>query len=553
VRGSRAVATAGRDVTFVPKRRSGGCQRVNRVPKVVLFRAGVATGPIKLGPVNFRPANAAGPTSLPADADFQVTVAQEPPDFEAGADIVIADAPPADDQPIETMPTIGHIGRYALKYQLGEGGLGTVYAAFDPLLSRGIALKTLHLEVQAGERESFEQMLLHEARAAAALSHPNIVTVYDAGLSEEGVYLAMERLHGRDLRHLLADGWRPQVRQAVQIVRRVAEALAYAHHRGVIHCDIKPANIFMVSRTSPKVLDFGIARLAQHPDAASSTHGGSPYYMAPEQLRGDPVDRRCDVYALGVVLHELLTGQRAYSGATLEEIGDAVRYRTPAPVHEIRHDVPPALSAIVAHAMAKDPADRHRSARQFARELRNWLGEQTPARGARRPGLLQVAAVATATFALVWIGWNLWPQDDAPPLAVAALPAPAETPAQPVIVPAAAATEVATRPASAGIVAAAPAARSREVKRPAAREPRASAAAPAAAPAAQGVVQIAVSPWGQVEVDGHAAGTTPPLNRLQLSEGRHTIVIRNTDFPPFTTTVNVNADQPVMLKHRFGQ
>lgn len=500
--------------------------------------------------MNLRPAHASGPTSLPADADFQVTVAQEPPDMEAGADIVIAEAPPADDQPIETLPTVGHIGRYALKYQLGEGGLGTVYAAFDPLLSRGIALKTLHLEVQAGDRESFEQMLLHEARAAAALSHPNIVTVYDAGLSEEGVYLAMERLHGRDLRHLLNDGWRPQVRQAVQIVRRIAEALAYAHHKGVVHCDIKPANIFMVSRTSPKVLDFGIARLAQHPDAASSTHGGSPYYMAPEQLRGDPVDRRCDVYALGVVLYELLTGQRAYSGSTLDEIGDAVRYRTPAPVHEIRRDVPPALSAVVARAMAKDPADRHRSARQFARELRDWLGEQTPARGrGLRPSLLQVAAAATATFALAWIGWSLWPQDETAPLAVAPPMAVAATPSQPVIVPAAAATEVA-----AGIVAAAPsaAARSRDAKRPAARESRASAAAPAAAPA-QGMLQIAVSPWGQVEVDGNAAGTTPPLNRLQLSEGRHTIVIRNTDFPPYTTTVNISADQPVMLKHRFGQ
>jgi len=503
--------------------------------------------------VNFRPSHASGPTSLPADADFQVTVAQEPPDMEAGADIVIPEAPPTDDdQPIETLPTIGHIGRYALKYQLGEGGLGTVYAAFDPLLSRGIALKTLHLEVQAGDRESFEEMLLHEARAAAALSHPNIVTVYDAGLSDEGVYLAMERLHGRDLRHLLNDGWRPQVRQAVQIVRRVADALAYAHHKGVVHCDIKPANIFMVSRTSPKVLDFGIARLAQHPDAASSTHGGSPYYMAPEQLRGDPVDRRCDVYALGVVLYELLTGQRAYSGATLDEIGDAVRYRTPTPPHELRRDVPPALSAIVARAMAKDPADRHRSARHFARDLRDWLGEHKPETGNPfRPSLLQVATVATIAFALVWIGWNLWPEDE-PPVAAAPAPAVSSMSMQPVIVPAAAATEVAATPASAAIVARAPsaAARSRDAKRPPAREPRASAAAAALA---QGVVQIAVSPWGQVEVDGKPAGTTPPLNKLQLSEGRHTIVIRNTDFPPFTTTVNVSADQPVILKHRFGQ
>jgi serine/threonine-protein kinase len=499
--------------------------------------------------VNFRPSS--GPTSLPGDADFEVTVAQEPPDVEVGADIVISDEPPKDDRPIETMPTIGHIGRYALKYRLGEGGLGTVYAAFDPLLSRGIALKTLHVEVQSAEREAFEQMLLHEARAAAALSHPNIVTVYDAGLSEEGVYLAMERLHGRDLRHLLADGWRPQVRQAVQIVRRVADALAYAHHKGVVHCDIKPANIFMVSRTSPKVLDFGIARLAHHPDGGSAASGGSPYYMAPEQLRGDPVDRRCDVYALGVVLYELLTGQRAYSGATLEEISEAVRYRTPAPAHEVSRDVPPALSAIVARAMAKDPADRYRSARQIARELRDWLGTHEPQEPRRRRRLLQIAAASAAVLALAWIGWHLWPHEAPVTVAAPAPVAPVPEPAQPVVVPSAAAADVAAAPASPVVAAAppAPAAR-RDAKRPPTRDARASAAA---APPTQGLVRLAVSPWGQVEVDGSAAGTTPPLNRLHLSEGRHTIVVRNSDFPPFTATVNVSADQPVTLKHRFGQ
>ena len=181
-----------------------------------------------------------------------------------------------------TMPTIGHIGRYALKYQLGEGGLGTVYAAHDPLLSRLIAVKTLNVKVPENERESFNRLFLDEARAAGGLSHPHIVTVFDAGISDDRAYIAMELLKGRDLAQLRQEGWRATPAQAALIVRRVADALAFAHSKGVIHRDIKPANIFMVGRTQPRVLDFGIARVAhQQEDGDPHTGAGSPYYMAP--------------------------------------------------------------------------------------------------------------------------------------------------------------------------------------------------------------------------------------------------------------------------------
>lgn len=511
--------------------------------------------------------------SVPADADFQVTVA-EPPDAEPGADIVLpAQAAPAGGKPIEQIATIGHIGRYALKYRLGEGGLGTVYAAFDPLLSRGIALKTLHVDAIGAERETLSAMLLDEARAAAALSHPFIVTVHDAGRSDEGVYLAMEHLRGRDLRHLLADGWRPTVRQAVQIVRRVAEALAYAHHKGVVHCDIKPANIFMVSRTGPKVLDFGIARVAQRPrgTAVQALAAGSPYYMAPEQQRGDAaVDRRCDVYALGVVLYELLAGQRAFAGASLEEIAQAVRERTPRAPHEVNPRVPASLSALVARAMAKQPDERPRSARQFARELREWLDaheEDAPVAAAARSRLpWAVVAGAGALFAVAAGAWQAGFQAHAtPPAPVVAVPAP-QAVTEPAAEPATAAGVAApvsaiaapgslparAEPALALVAAAAPPKKAAAAPRPSPR--RAPAREPAApvAPAAKGMLHLAVSPWGQIEVDGAPAGVTPPLNRLQLPEGRHTVVVRNEDFPPYTTTVNVTADQPVTVKHRFG-
>ena len=228
------------------------------------------------------------------------------------------------------MPTIGHIGRYALKYQLGSGGLGTVFAAHDPLLSRLIAVKTLNVEINEEERESFNTLFINEARAAGGLSHPHIVTVFDAGISDNRAYIAMELLKGRDLRQLRSEGWRATPAQAALIIRRVADALAFAHSKGVIHRDIKPANIFMVGRTQPRVLDFGIARVAhQHEGGDSMPGAGSPYYMAPEQVRRQPADRRADVFSLGVVLYELLTDVKPFQGKTLKEITTAVLAHEP--------------------------------------------------------------------------------------------------------------------------------------------------------------------------------------------------------------------------------
>ncbi|HKX43027.1 MAG TPA: serine/threonine-protein kinase, partial [Burkholderiaceae bacterium] len=289
---------------------------------------------------------------------------------------------PSDDQ----MPTIGHIGRYALKHKLGEGGLGTVFAAHDPLLSRLIAVKTLNLELDPSERDSFNALFLNEARAAAGLSHPHIVTVFDAGISDNRAYIAMELLKGRDLRQLRQEGWRATPAQAALIVRRVADALAYAHSKGVVHRDVKPANIFMVGRTQPRVLDFGIARIAQKRESQQESRyesisgvagdlAGSPYYMSPEQSRQEKVDRRADVFSLGVVLYELLTDQKPFRGHTLDEIMAAVRSHEPPLANKIDPNVPEALALIAARAMEKDPEHRYRSARAFARELRHWLEE----------------------------------------------------------------------------------------------------------------------------------------------------------------------------------
>ena len=491
-------------------------------------------------------------------------------------------------------PTIGHIGRYALKHRLGEGGLGTVYAAHDPLLSRLIAVKTLHVEIDESERAAFNALFLNEARAAAGLNHTHIVTVFDAGVSDNRAYIAMELLTGRDLRQLRQEGWRPTPAQAALIVRRVADALGYAHSKGVVHRDVKPANIFMIGRSQPKVLDFGIARIAHRHDAHGTDAelaAGSPYYMAPEQARQEPVDRRADVFSLGVVLYELLTDTKPFTGATLDEITAAVLQHEPPLANTVNPAVPAALAEITAKALAKNPEHRYRSARALSRDLRHWLDENTnSANDADVPMMagpkrrLWIAAGAVGALVL---GGLIWAGTMSKPVTVRTLPAttsPAPPPvaAGPVAVPpavvnaaapdaapaASAAAETSAEPASSAALAAAPAPvpdriptmvikqtretpkerRAREARE---RDARLAAASVPVAPLARGLVRIAISPWGEVEVDGKSAGTSPPLTELSLTEGRHQIVIRNADLPPHSATINVTADQPTTLKHKF--
>lgn len=561
-------------------------------------------------------------------------------------------------------PTLSHIGRYALKRQLGAGGLGAVFEAWDPLLSRAVAVKTLQFDVDPEARTSLDGLFLNEARAAAGLNHRYIVTIHDAGLSAHGVYIAMERLYGRDLHRALAEGWRPTVEQTMTLVRRVTEALAYAHARGVVHCDIKPANIFLQRREKPKVLDFGIARIV-HGRKLPVLEGavtGSPRYRAPEQLSGGAVDARTDLYALGVVMYELLTGHRAFEGDSLDDINQAVLDGKAVPVHERTPDVPHEVSAIVSRLMARAPADRYTCASELSADLRRWLvarqvqlahqAQQAPLTngspgaspdhalptssmaalrgplaaatnppadaGARSTRWLLLAGALLAASALVLASWRPWhtpsarelsarelparttggtpaaPATASPPLGepvagsatgsggtdgAAALGADAGRPTHAPAVQPAALVDGNARPSPATSSAtAAPAltkvapsnvsadkagTRSRGDAnatrlRPVAgvdtrtRDTRVDEDTRAAAPAATGVVQLAVSPWGQVEVNGTAMGTTPPLARLTLPAGSHTITLRNADFAPHTVQVLVDADKPVTLRHRFG-
>ena len=552
------------------------------------FAATVASMPPGFGPEPVAAGAGSGHGSVAEPvAD---SIAESIPDSQpAGPDSGILDSQPAPaDAAVEHRPTLSHIGRYAIKGPLGHGGIGQVHEAWDPLLSRTVAVKTLQFQLEMSERVSLDGLFLNEARAAAGLSHPHIVTIHDAGLSAHGVYIAMERLHGRDLRQALAAGWQPTAGQAALLVRRVADALAYAHARGVVHCDIKPANIFLNRRGKPKVLDFGIARVA-HSSALALLDGliaGSPHYLAPEQLQGGTVDARTDIHGLGVVFYELLAGRKAYTGDSVEQITNAVLANHPAPAHEMRAGVPPLLSAIAAKAMARDPDKRFSTAAAMALALRRWIDHHSatdaplpgghneeplslekppgeprvgrrkrPLAAARVAGWVGAGVAGTALVAVLVGRQGVEPATAAPQAAAKALAqAPASVPSLALIpptqaasaaAPSAAPSQITTPPARALRPAAQPRAK------PAAGAARPAAALRAAAPGATGTLQLAISPWGQVEVNGSPAGTTPPLTRLTLPEGSHTITVRNADFPPYTTTVQVTADKPLTLRHRF--
>jgi len=260
--------------------------------------------------------------------------------------------------------------------------MGVVYLAEDPVLGRAVALKTVSLGFAVSEKErvAFRARFLTEAQAAARLSHPGIVVVYDVGVdSATGeLFMALEYLKGQTLDALLA-GERPlEWRQALRVAQRVAQALHHAHSNGIVHRDIKPANIMLLESGEPKIMDFGIAKVPTAQLTATGQVLGSPSYMSPERAREQPVDARSDLFSLGAVLYELLTGKRAFPGADVAGILLKVAYENPPPPGLARPGLPPDLDVVLARALAKDPDDRYPDGDTMAEDLEDIIEGRSP-------------------------------------------------------------------------------------------------------------------------------------------------------------------------------
>jgi len=267
------------------------------------------------------------------------------------------------------------IGRYKILGELGRGAMGIVYRAQDPALDRVVALKTIILADDAEGREEYQKRFFLEAKAAGKLTHPGIVTTYDFGEQDGVAYLAMELLEGTDLRARLKEGALPPA-EAVEVARQVAEGLGFAHERGIVHRDVKPGNIRLLERGRAKIMDFGLARMraADHKTVTGMVLG-TPKYMSPEQVAGSPVDQRSDIFSLGIVLYEMLTGSRLFGAEDMTQIMHNVTYQEHEPPTRLKPELPAMLDFVVARALKKDPAARYQDAAELAADLSTCLAE----------------------------------------------------------------------------------------------------------------------------------------------------------------------------------
>jgi serine/threonine protein kinase len=488
------------------------------------------------------------------------------------------------------------LGRYEILAELGHGAMGIVYKARDPLLDRIVALKTVDLDVSGEDCEAFERRFYREARSAGRLNHANIVTIHDVAKSDSVAYIAMEFLRGQSLREILDSGVVLPPGRVVDILAQVADGLAFAHENGVVHRDVKPANIMVLDNGRVKITDFGIALLPMGSRTSAGAIFGSPKYMSPEQIVGREVDGRADVFSLGAVLYETLTGFAPFFGGDLDAILSRVVNEMPAAPSSRDKNILPVFDDIVARAMAKNPDDRYPSAQAMAADLRNFR-ELQPAAGVRRevhtPGrpvislrkgympsphdaapaspddtvLPAASAAESASFAsrrkLVFVGIpaallvvaggallaRRASQRTRPAAEAPVTDGPRLEPLPVGDVRAATAVSMA-EPAD---KASEPVDRSSRSTTPQSRGPARSVTRQSSAAAGKPTARLslAVAPWGEVYVDGRKKGISPPLTEVRLMPGKHDIEIRNTTFPRYVQTVVLEADAHVKVKHKF--
>ena len=277
------------------------------------------------------------------------------------------------------------LGRYEVVRELGKGAMGIVYLAKDPLIGRLVALKTIRPSAHADDEDTreFQQRFAREAQAAGNLNHPAIVTVHDIGQDETtGVsFIAMEYVEGQNLKEVLAQGRPLSFEQAADIIAQVAEGLDFAHAKGIVHRDVKPANIILIEGNRAKITDFGIAKITS--GANLTTTGqflGTPNYMAPEQIKGTPVDGRSDIFSLGICLYECLTHRKPFGGDSLTSISYKIVHEPFPPLHDANPTIPEGFVDVVTHCLAKDPSKRYQRGKDVASALRAVIRGERPVR-----------------------------------------------------------------------------------------------------------------------------------------------------------------------------
>ncbi|HEY6510486.1 MAG TPA: serine/threonine-protein kinase [Burkholderiaceae bacterium] len=381
------------------------------------------------------------------------------------------------------MPAPQRLGKYQIRRKLGAGAMGVVYEGFDPLIERSVALKVIRQdEFDATQSAELRARLRREAQAAGRLTHPGIVSVYEYGEDDgvHGAFIAMEMVRGRELKDLLDGGNRFPPARAVGVMRTVLAALQHAHERGVVHRDIKPSNVFIQDDGQVKVADFGVARLDSSDLTLTGTMIGTPSYMSPEQLLGQPIDGRSDLFSCGVMLYEMLTGEKPFTGS-VTTVMHKVLHEHPAPPSTRDGALIPLWDGVITRALAKQPADRFQSGNEFSRAIELALADMpdddastvvmagkrsaplpkpiaplAPAAQAASPPSKAIAPRSltpwlTAMAALVAAAGGAWwltrDHASAPATSVAAAPPPAPSAPPPAVAPAAAPPAALTTPA----------------------------------------------------------------------------------------------------------
>jgi serine/threonine-protein kinase len=278
---------------------------------------------------------------------------------------------PVDSKFLDDLSDVQKVGRYEISKKLGQGSMGVVYLGRDPYINRHVGIKISRpaADVESEKANKYRESFFTEAQSAGRLLHPNIVSIYDAGMYKDFCYMTMEYIDGPTLRKFCEKDYLLPISNVVQILFMACKALDFAHKKGVIHRDIKPSNIMINKAGYVKITDFGIAKLKSD-QTASQGIVGSPSYMSPEQVKDQPVDDKSDIFSLGCVLYQMLTAELAFPGENHFSIMYKIAREDPVPIRELRPEVPDILEKITLKALAKDPEDRYQSCADFAYDLR---------------------------------------------------------------------------------------------------------------------------------------------------------------------------------------